>query len=61
MSLLRPILVALGLLVLFATAYAVRAGTDVWVIAADGVHFTVPGDPYYHMRRIAFSAERFPE
>lgn len=61
MNFRRSILVALGLCVLFACAYALRAGTEVWVIADDGVHFTVPGDPYYHMRRIAFSAARFPE
>ena len=57
----RPLLVALGFLVLFAAAWSLRAQSEVLVLQPDGVHFTAGGDPYYHMRRIAYSVERFPD
>ncbi|HKJ23671.1 MAG TPA: STT3 domain-containing protein [Myxococcota bacterium] len=51
---------ALGLLALVALAGWIRAGTDVLVVTDAGVHLTVPGDPYYHLRRIAWSVDHFP-
>jgi len=51
---------ASGLVALVALAGWVRAGTDVLVVTDTGVHLAVPGDPYYHLRRIAWSVEHFP-
>ncbi|MBW2316158.1 MAG: hypothetical protein JRH10_18460 [Deltaproteobacteria bacterium] len=51
---------ALGLLALVAVAGWARFATDVWVVHDDGVQLVVPGDPYYHLRRITWSAEHFP-
>ena len=51
---------ALGLLALLLLAGGLRAGTDVLVVSDSGVHLTVPGDPYYHLRRIVWSTRHFP-
>ena len=51
---------AFGLLALLTVAATLRAGTDVLVVNEAGVHMTVPGDPYYHLRRIVWSTAHFP-
>jgi len=55
---LRP---ALGLLALLLLAGGLRAESDVLVVSKSGVHLAVPGDPYYHLRRIVWSTRHFPQ
>ena len=58
---LRILLLAVALIAIAGVGFALRATSAVGVLRSDGIAFTAPGDSYYHMRRIVYSAARFPD
>jgi asparagine N-glycosylation enzyme membrane subunit Stt3 len=56
----RWIRFVVGLLCLTLCAVWLRIESDRMVTSGTQIQFTVQGDPYYHMRRIAYTVARFP-
>jgi dolichyl-diphosphooligosaccharide--protein glycosyltransferase len=56
----RPLRLVLAVLALSLCALWLRIDNEVLVDSGPVIQFTVQGDPYYHMRRIAYTVARFP-